>query len=141
VKSGIAPEPAATPLPRASIIYVSDAAAAILAALDRALPGKVYEIGDEAPEGHSWREIGEALAEALQRRARPLPAPRLIGASVSRLAGAAPMVTPGKVREFFHPDWVARDNLLSGATDWRPLTPLKEGFAKTVRWYQENGLL
>lgn len=148
VKSGIAPEPAASPSPRASILYVGDASGAILAALDHAATGRVYEIGDEAPEGHSWREIGEALAAAMQKRARPFPAPRIvltscaaIGAGVSRLAGAAPMVTPGKVREFFHPDWVARDNLLTGATGWRPKTPLKEGFAKTVRWYQENGLL
>lgn len=148
IKSGFAPEPAANPSPRASIVYVGDAAAAIIAALDGAARGKVYEIGDEAPEGHSWREIGEALAAAMQKKARPFPAPRIvltscaaIGAGVSRLAGSAPMVTPGKVREFFHPDWVARDNLLSGATGWRPATPLKEGFAKTVRWYQENGLL
>jgi nucleoside-diphosphate-sugar epimerase len=148
VKSGVAPEPAASPVPRASILYVGDAAAAIIMALEDAAPGRVYEIGDEAPEGHSWREIGETLAAAMERRAAPLRAPRFvlsscaaIGAGVSRLAGKAPMVTPGKVREFFHPDWVARDNLLSGATGWRPATPLKEGFAKTVRWYQENGLL
>ncbi|HXI87398.1 MAG TPA: hypothetical protein VNH64_08065, partial [Parvularculaceae bacterium] len=95
-----------------------------------------------------WREIGEALAASMARRAARLPAPRFllsscaaIGAEISRLRGDAPMVTPGKIREFFHPDWVARDNLLSDATDWRPATPLKEGFAKTVRWYQENGML
>ncbi|MBI1364637.1 MAG: SDR family NAD(P)-dependent oxidoreductase [Alphaproteobacteria bacterium] len=148
VKSGIAPEPAAKPAPRASILFVEDVARAILNALDAAPPRRVYEIGDEAPEGHSWREIGEALAASMNRRAARLPAPRFIlssyaaiGAGFSLLRGEAPMVTPGKIREFFHPDWVARDNLLSKATDWRPATPLKEGFAKTVRWYQENGLL
>lgn len=148
VKSGLAPEPAGAPPPRASILYVEDVVRAILAAADEAAPGAAYEIGDDAPEGHSWREIGEALGAALGVRPRPLPAPVWLltayaaaASGLSRMAGRAPMVTPGKIREFFHPDWVARDNLLSAATTWRARTPLKEGFAKTVRWYQENGLL
>lgn len=148
VRRGLAPEPAATPAPRASILYVGDVAAAVLRAADEAAPGGVYEIGDESPSGHSWREIGEALGEALGVRPRHLPAPRWLLASyaaaaagISRMAGHAPMVTPGKIREFFHPDWVARENLLSDATSWRAATPLKEGFAKTARWYQENRLL
>lgn len=148
VRSGLAPEPAAAPAPRASILYVEDVAAAVLRAADEAAPGGVYEIGDDSPSGHSWREIGEALGEALGVRPRRLPAPHWLltsyataAAGISRMAGRAPMVTPGKIREFFHPDWVARDNLLSEATSWRAATPLKEGFAKTARWYQENGLL
>lgn len=148
VRSGLAPEPAAAPAPRASILYVEDVADAILRAAEEAAPGAVYEIGDDSPSGHSWREIGEAIGEALGVRPHRLPAPHWLLASyaaaaagISRMAGHAPMVTPGKIREFFHPDWVARENLLSEATSWRAVTPLKEGFAKTARWYQENGLL
>ena len=148
VKSGFAPEPAAKPAPRASILFVGDVANAILVALEEAPAGGVYEIEDDRPEGWSWREIGETLAAAMDKRALALPLPRFVlasqaalGAGFARVAGRAPMVTPDKVAEFFHPDWVARDNLLSAATCWRPQTPLKEGFAKTVRWYQENGLL
>lgn len=148
IRRGLAPEPAATPPPRASILFVEDVAAAILCAAEEAPTRAVYEIGDEAPDGHSWREIGEALAAAMNVRARRLPLPRpllashaALSAAVTRLAGGAPMVTPGKIREFFHPDWAAREGLLTAATRWRPATPLKEGFAKTVLWYQENGLL
>lgn len=147
VKSGFALEPAQDPAPRASILYVGDVAAAAIAAADSAPPG-VYEIGDERAEGHSWRDIGEALGEALGvrptriRAARPvLEAYAALAAGGARLFGGAPMVTPGKIREFFHPDWVARDNLLSETISWRPNTPLKEGFAKTVRWYEEKGRL
>ncbi|MGE0407685.1 MAG: NAD-dependent epimerase/dehydratase family protein [Amphiplicatus sp.] len=147
VKLGLAPEPAMRPAPRASLVYVADAANAILAAIE-APARRVYEFGDDVPEGRSWREIGAALAAAMGKKAARLPAPRFIlgpcaqiGAQIARVSGAAPMLTPGKIAEFFHPDWVARDNLLSGATAWRPRTPLKEGFAKTVRWYQEHGLL
>lgn len=148
VKRGLAPEPAAEPAPRASIVYVRDVVAAILTAADEARPGAVYEIGDDAPEGRSWREIGETLGAVLGVKPQRLPAPKwaltsyaTIAAGVSRMAGRAPMVTPGKICEFFHPDWVARENLLAAATSWRAATSLKEGFAKTVRWYQENGLL
>lgn len=148
VRSGLAPEPAAEPSPRASILYVGDVVAAILQAADEARENAIYEIGDDSPSGYSWGEIGQALGEAFGRPPARLPAPRWLLASyatcaagISRMAGQAPMVTPGKIREFFHPDWVARDNLLADATSWRARTPLKEGFAKTVRWYQENGLL
>jgi nucleoside-diphosphate-sugar epimerase len=146
IRSGFAPEPRATPEPRASILYVDDAAAAALAAIDGACG--VYEIGDETANGRSWREIGETLAGAMGVKARRIrmPAPLLsscaaLSAGLARAAGAAPMVTPGKIREFFHSDWVARERLFSAETPWRPETPLHEGFAKTARWYQKNGWL
>lgn len=147
VKHGFAPEPAASPSPRASILYVEDFAEAVLSAFT-AQGGRVYEVGDDRPDGHSWREIGAACAAALGAQPKRLRLPHWAlrayagpASMVARLLGGAPMMTPGKVREFFHPDWAARENLLSDATDWRPETTLQEGFAKTAFWYQENGLL
>ena len=64
----------------------------------------------------------------------------LVGAG-EQILNRPPSLRAGQVNEFFHPDWVARDNLLSSATSWRAKTPLEEGFAKTALWYQENGLL
>jgi nucleoside-diphosphate-sugar epimerase len=148
VRSGVALEPLSSPAPRASILYVADAAAAILAALDGELAGGVYEVADDRAEGYSWREIGETLGEVLNVRPRRMRLPRAIiggyhglSRGVAMAMGRVPEVRRGQANEFFHPDWVARDNLLNRATGWRPATPLKEGFAKTVRWYQENGLL
>ncbi|NWG71863.1 MAG: SDR family NAD(P)-dependent oxidoreductase [Parvularculaceae bacterium] len=148
VKSGFAPEPAAEPPPRASILYVEDVAAAVVQAADFPPANGFYEIGDERADGYSWREIGETLAATLGVKAARIRAPRSIlegfsalAAGSVRLFGGAPMVTPGKIAEFFHADWVARDNMLSAHSAWRPRTPLAEGFAKTVRWYKENGLL
>lgn len=146
VKSGFAPEPAATPAPRASILYVDDVADAAIATADAAPANGVYDLGDDRPEGRSWAEIGAALAAALRVQVRAIRAPRtvllvLAGAvsSVGRAFGAAPMLTPGKIAEFFHPDWVARDNLLQSSSKWRPLIALEDGFAKAARWYKENG--
>ncbi len=148
VRSGLAPEPAQHPEPRASILYVEDVAVAVASVLDDPPPAGIYDIGDEQCDGRSWREIGATLAATLNVTARRIRAPQPVlagyaglSSAIARATGRAPMITPGKIREFFHSDWVARENLLSAATGWRPRTPLNEGFAKTVRWYQEHGWL
>ncbi|MBY0422508.1 MAG: hypothetical protein K2Q06_09400, partial [Parvularculaceae bacterium] len=146
IRAGLAAEPATPSEARASLLYVDDAASALLAALKSA-PAGVYDVGDDAPEGRSWGEIGETLGRAFGVAPRRLRAPRAaleIWHGAARLAtrfGAAPSVRTGQLNEFFHPDWVARDNLLSDAIAWRPRTSLEEGFAKTALWYQKTGLL
>lgn len=147
IKSGLALEPRTSPPARASILYVADAAEAALAAT-QAPPNAVYEVGDECPDGREWAEIGQCLGGALGTTPRRLRVPRPIVSVVHKITGAfeliagkSPSVRPGQANEFFHPDWVARENLLSDACDWAPKTPLKEGFAKTALWYQESGLL
>ncbi|MBB5517738.1 NAD-dependent epimerase/dehydratase family protein [Amphiplicatus metriothermophilus] len=148
VRAGIAPEPWTTPEARASLLFVEDAAEALVAALERAPAGAVYEADDDAPEGRAWREIGQTLGEILGRAPRRVRLPRPLvslyhglARGAAAAAGRPSAFRSGQVGEFFHPDWVARENRLSAATDWRPAVSLKEGFAKTVRWYQENGLL
>ena len=147
VKSGFALSPKTTPPARASILYVEDAAAALLAGAD-APSGQVYEVGDERTDGHAWSEIGSTLGRTLGKNPRMLAVPRPVIAAyhqtVRAVEGALnrpPSVREGQINEFFHPDWVARDNLLKDASSWGPKTPLQEGFAKTACWYQEHGLL
>ena len=147
VKSGLALEPRTVTPAAASILFVEDAAAAIAAAA-QVPAGLVYEVGDDREKGHAWLEIGQILGAALGTKPRRLRVPRPVisayhGAvrGIEKALGRAPSVRAGQVNEFFHPDWVARDNLLMHACSWRPQTPLKEGFAKTARWYQEHGLL
>ncbi len=148
VKSGFALEPATTPPARASILFVEDAAAALVCAAQADLPAGVYEVGDDRSDGHAWSEIGAVLGASLGRRPLAVRLPRPVVAlahNCTRLVenglGRPPSVRSGQINEFFHPDWVARENLFSAASGWRPQTPLEEGFAKSVRWYQEQGLL
>lgn len=148
VKAGFALAPQTDPAARASILYVDDAAGALIAAAQGAPAGVVYEVGDERAEGFSWREIGEILGEILGKRPRAITVPRPAIAAyhgvvraVEGALGRPPSVREGQVSEFFHPDWTARENLLSEICGWRPKTPLQEGFAKTARWYQEHDLL
>lgn len=150
IRSGFAIEPAAPSPARATLLYVDDAARAIGDAAETPPAGeaRVFDVGDDAPDGRSWREIGETLGAAMGKTARPVRAPRaIVGAihalqrGVARLRGAAPPVREGQANELFHTDWVARENLWNTVCAWEPATPLKEGFAKTVHWYQENGYL
>lgn len=148
VKAGFALAPATTPPARASILYVDDAARALVAAALAPAKGAVFEVGDEIREGREWRDIGVCLGNIMNKKVKPLAVPRPVVAlfhNISRLAasvqGKTPDIREGQVNEFFHPDWVAADNLFADAVGWRPQTPLPEGFTKTVRWYQDNALL
>jgi nucleoside-diphosphate-sugar epimerase len=148
LKSGFAFEPATETPARASILYVEDAAGAIAAAATSGATGRVYDVGDDRAEGRPWSEIGQTLAEIIGNNPMllkiPKPAVALLHEGVraaESIFGMSPSVRQGQVNELFHPDWVARDNLFNAAAGWAPRTPLQEGFAKTVRWYQEQGLL
>ncbi len=148
LKSGFAFEPATDSPARASLLYVEDAAAAIAAAARRGAAGHVYDVGDECREGRTWSEIGRILGDTIGNNPMalkiPKPAVALLHEGVraaESIFGMSPSVRQGQVNELFHPDWVARENLFNAAADWAPATPLHEGFAKTVRWYQEQGLL
>ncbi|MEL6378607.1 MAG: NAD-dependent epimerase/dehydratase family protein [Pseudomonadota bacterium] len=147
VKTGIAPIPGGAQT-RASILHVNDFACAVETALTKAVPGRLYEVGDQQPDGHSWSDIAHACAAGLGVSVRILPLPKallsgwaFVSSSAMRLAGRAPMVTPEKIDEFFYPDWAARENLLADATDWHPQIALAAGFEQTARWYRDNQLL
>lgn len=148
LKSGFAFEPATDAPARASILFVEDAADALLAAASHGDAGRVYEVEDDRPDGRSWSEIGKTLAAVYGSSPVtlriPKPAVALLHEGVraaESIFGKTPSIRQGQVNELFHPDWVARDNLFGAATGWRARTSLDEGFAKTVRWYQEQGLL
>jgi nucleoside-diphosphate-sugar epimerase len=148
VKSGFALEPATPEPARASLIHVCDAARALTTAIERNLNAGIYEVGDDRPAGRTWREIGSVLSETFGNNARAVRVPRPLVATIhaatrsfENLFGARPSVRAGQVNEFFYPDWVAGEPLFNKAAPWSPVMGLHEGFAKTVRWYQEQGLL
>jgi nucleoside-diphosphate-sugar epimerase len=54
--------------------------------------------------------------------------------AVARLIGYAPMLTPGKVRELRHLDWVADNSALTAAIGWQPVFTLEQGLRRTMGW-------
>ena len=148
VKTGLALAPRTDPPARASLLYVRDAARALVAAAREPVVGAVFEVGDETPAGREWLEIGKLLGNIMNKKVKAITAPRPAVAmfhNISRfsasITGKTPDIRTGQVNEFFHPDWSAQENLFADAAKWRPETPLAEGLEKTVRWYRENALL
>lgn len=129
---------------RLSLIHVEDLAEALALALDRPLPSAVCEIDDGRQGGYSHGDMAAAAAEALGRRVHPLRIPQgLIGtaAAFNGLRRSAQILTPAKVRELFHPDWVAHDRGLAAATGFAARYDLLQGFRHTIWWYRQHGWL
>lgn len=134
---------------RVSLIHVDDLAEAVLAWLgSEAGHGSSYEIDDGRVDGYTWNSILDlAVAElgVSRPRIRPPPGALYMAAGVtswcSRIARRTPMVTPWKLLELAHPDWVCRDRRLGRETGWEPRFDFESGLRQTVSWYRAAGWL
>jgi 2-alkyl-3-oxoalkanoate reductase len=133
---------------RLSLLHVDDLAKAVGALLaDHRGAGLVGEIDDGRRGGYAWPEMIETAAAAFGRRARtvriPMAIPYGLGVLNQALArlGHTPMLTPGKVRELYHRDWVCDPGPIIARTGWRPAVALRQGFASTIAWYREQSWL
>ncbi|MEX2298362.1 MAG: NAD(P)-dependent oxidoreductase [Dongiaceae bacterium] len=134
---------------RLSLIHAADLARACVAIVDsRETHHATIEIDDLHPGGYGWPDIASALAAAVGRPVRLRRLPRwLFDAIAGASAGWAgmtkrpAMVTPGKVRELFHPDWVSRMAEFPQNLDWRPQFTVNKGFSETAAAYRALGLL
>jgi nucleoside-diphosphate-sugar epimerase len=127
---------------RFSMIFVDDIAQLVLAWLqqDTAASG-VYALDDGRPGGYSWDDVSGVVGELCQRQVHMLkiPGPMLdipawVNRVFGRLTGYAPMLTPEKLRELRHPDWVCDNQALKAAIDWQPACQLAEGLRRTPGW-------
>jgi nucleoside-diphosphate-sugar epimerase len=126
---------------RLSLLYVDDLAEGVLNALES---GKClrrpYELHDGHPRGYSWNDLIQA-GEKL--RGKPIvrvkiPATVLnavagINVFLARNIGYTPMLTPGKVRELTHPDWVCDNTEFQTATGWQPRFSFEEGLLRVLQ--------
>jgi len=149
IAKGLAPLPASDTA-RLSLLHVADLSAAIVAVLSSgpATFGGTYEVDDGQAGGYSWPTIVATAGENFSKPLRTFRVPKAILQGVARLVslaglvlGRAPMLSPGKVREIYHPDWVCRGGPLSEQTNWRPQRSLKDGFANVIDWYRRNRCL
>jgi nucleoside-diphosphate-sugar epimerase len=126
---------------RFSLLYVNDLADAVLQWLTCDCPPQgVFELHDGKPNGYGWSDLSDAMAQLKGRRIYKVrvPSPFLellatINLFTARVAGYAPMLTPGKARELRHPNWVCDNTRLSRETGWVPLVPLVEGLRGTLQ--------
>ena len=141
MERGIAPV-LGEPHARLSLLYVEDLCAAVLSWLNAgSCRCGAYELQDTQTGGYSWDETIAKVSTLRGRRIIRLPLPAVllkliarINVAVARLIGYAPMLTPGKVRELRHPDWVADNSALTAAIGWQPVFPLEQGLQRTMGW-------
>lgn len=138
---GVAPVPGSAEA-RVSMLYVDDLAGAVLAWLAAETPASgVYALHDGRENGYNWLEISAIIGEMCHKRVRLIALPRWlldVPAALNRWAalrlGYAPMLTPEKLRELRHPDWVCDNAALAAALDWSPAVQLAEGLRRTPDW-------
>lgn len=140
IARGFAPLPAGKGR-RFSLIYVDDLATAVLhwLAADAGY-AKTFELDDGRIGGYDWGSVleiaGRVLRDGAPVRRVPIPIPLLNFAALanlgaSRLLGYAPMLTPGKIKEITHPDWVCDNDNITRAIGWHPAFGLERGLAVT----------
>ena len=124
-----------------SLIHVADLASAVVAWLQtKSDSGHTYTLDDGHEGGYDWDTVLATASRVLRNnspiRRLPIPAPllRLVGGAnlaAARVFGYAPMLTPGKVREVTHADWVCDGHAFAQATGWRPTFDFERGLANT----------
>ncbi len=127
---------------RFSLLYVEDLAAAVVQWLERGGgESQVFELHDGRPGGYSWFDVVDTVAQLRGKRVYRFPVPESVLYSLAylnrytaQLFGYTPMLTPGKVRELTHPDWVCHNTALDHLLDWRPCVALEEGLQRTLGW-------
>jgi nucleoside-diphosphate-sugar epimerase len=137
---------------RFALICVDDLVSAIMAWIHRPdADGPCYEVHDGAPRGgYDWDEVVAAIESVRGRRLIAVRVPRRLLAAAAaaslafhRLMHRAPMLTPGKVRELYFPDWTCSNDAFGSRTGWVPRIDLQAGLrltlAEVARGSREHG--
>ena len=126
---------------RVSMLYVDDLAEAVMKWLQNEHCSKaVFELHDGHPEGYSWQDVIDTVGRLNAKRVRNVKVPLTVLKTVAalnfntaRIFGYAPMLTPGKVRELRHPNWVCDNTAFTRETGWTPRVSLEEGLRRTLQ--------
>jgi nucleoside-diphosphate-sugar epimerase len=139
MEQGIAPV-LGSRVSRFSLVYVEDLAEALvqwLASGTSALG--TFEVDDGRHGGYTWGEVVSTIGRLRSRRVLSFRVPVVLlkvlaalNVAAARALGYQPMLTPGKIRELRHPNWVCDSSALTRATGWRPKVPLEAGLRRTL---------
>jgi len=120
---------------RLSLVHIADLMAGIDACLhSAACAGHTLTLCDGKDGGYDWRELATIAQAVWGHRVRLWPVPRRLldgiaagNLRLARLAGRPAMLTPAKLRELRHPDWVTDNDAITAATGWTPGVDLHTG--------------
>lgn len=126
---------------RFSVLFVEDLANAVGRLVETTHGSDVpFEIHDGQTGGYTWEALIHTVARIIGKPVQRVRVPIVIMQAVargnlrlSRAFGYAPMLTPGKVRELTHPNWVCHDAALRRASGWVPHFQLEAGMRQTLQ--------
>jgi nucleoside-diphosphate-sugar epimerase len=126
---------------RFGLLHVSDLVAAILCWLSTQTPVHgVYELDDGLPGGYDSQTVAAIAQDVWKRPVRCIFLPASLVSLVAsinlwsaRLLRYSPMLTPGKVRELQHEDWVCDIRpLIQALPNWRPRIRLRDALPQAI---------
>jgi nucleoside-diphosphate-sugar epimerase len=132
---------------RFSLIHVDDLVSALIRASECDTPsGEVFFIS--RPETYTWGEVGQAIAEVLDKKYRWIPFPQwvaemagLAGDMWSKLTGRPATVNSQKIKELLQPSWICDSSKAREFLGFIPKIDLETGMRNTVTWYLKQGWL
>lgn len=139
-RRGILPM-AGPPTMRFGLLHVSDLVTAILCWLSAATPVRgVYELDDGTPGGYDGRTVAAIIQDVWKRPVHCVFLPTALVSLVARvnlwlarLLHYPPMLTPQKLRELQHPDWVCDITpLMKALPAWSPQVRLRDALLQTA---------
>jgi nucleoside-diphosphate-sugar epimerase len=126
---------------RFGLLHVNDLVAAIVCWLSTKVPVQgVYELDDGRPGGYDSRAVADIAQEVWKRPVHCIFFPASLVSLIAainlwsaRLLRYSPMLTPGKVRELRHPNWVCDITPLTRALpSWQPSIQLRDALPQAI---------
>jgi nucleoside-diphosphate-sugar epimerase len=111
----------------------------VLGSGDTRFSEQVLELDDGHPGGYSWEDVIATFKRLGVKRIRRVHVP-VAGVRVAatlnfiaaRALGYKPMLTPAKLRELRHPNWVCENTDITRETGWTPRVSLEDGLRRTL---------
>jgi 2-alkyl-3-oxoalkanoate reductase len=128
---------------RFSLLHVEDLAEATRQLAETtSFSSTICCLHDGASNGYGWPDIAGIAAARLGHRVRiiALPGPLLRTVATVNLLAARisrqrpPVLTPGKLPELAHIDWVCDNTQLPGCPEWKPTMQLKDCLDSLPGW-------
>jgi len=130
-----------------SLVYVGDVAAAALRCLGNSPAyGKTYHVA--SPEPCATRDLLREIAAVMNVRTVPIFIPlallypaALARELLARATGKPNILSRQKLKEMKAPGWVCSTDLIRRDLGFTADTRLRDGIARTITWYEQNGWL
>lgn len=131
-----------SPTARFSMLHVDDLSFAVIAWLGSDLAAEgVYTIDDGHDNGYDWHDVSEVVGGLCNRKVRVIQAapwlldlPAWVNSRLGVVFGTFPMLTPEKLRELRHHDWVCNNVAFQRSIAWHPKIKLADGLRATPNW-------